>query len=135
MEIEKRRRRRPRRTGPFARSLTDLDRRTRAAKIMREIVDELTAHCGGNPSAAEALLIRQAAMKATRLHLLSERFLAGTDLAEGSDHHALSWSNSLRLDLAQLGMERRVIKTINPEAQRLLDHFGLGPKTPREPTR
>src|SRR4051794_5697074 len=103
MEIDKPRRRRPRRAGPFSRSLADLDRRTRAARIMRDVVDELTAHVG-DPSAAESLLIRQAAMKATRLHLLSERFLSGADLAEGSDHHSLAWSNSLRHDLVALGL-------------------------------
>src|SRR5690348_351731 len=125
MEIEKKRRRRPRRAGPFSRSLTDLDRRTRAAKIMREIVSELEAHVGNAPTAAEYLIIRQAAWKATRLHLLAERFLAGTDLAEGSDHHALAWSNSLARDLALLGLERR---TKEISGGLLAEHFSKPPK-------
>jgi hypothetical protein len=41
------------------------------------------------------------------LRLLSELLLDGTPPSEGSDHHALSWLNSLRLDLCALGLERR----------------------------
>ena len=33
--------------------------------------------------------------------------MGGNPLAEGSDHHALAWLNSLRLDLMAIGLERR----------------------------
>lgn len=43
-----------------------------------------------------------------RLALLSDKLLTDENgLAEGGDHHALAWLNSLRLDLIALGLERR----------------------------
>ncbi len=101
--------------GPFSRdrAISTLDKRTKAGRVLRTVISDLTDHIGGAPSAAEALIIQSAALKATRLHLLSEKLLAGGDMAEASDHHALAWLNSMRLDLAALGLERR-IKDVSP---------------------
>jgi hypothetical protein len=52
-------------------------------------------------------IVQSAALKATRLSLLTEQLLDGKPLSEGSDHHALAWLNSLRLDLQALGLERK----------------------------
>ena len=70
--------------------------------VIRQLTDQL-----GDPTTAQGLLIQSAALKATRLALLSEQLLDGTPPSEGSDHHALAWLNSLRLDLMALGLERR----------------------------
>jgi hypothetical protein len=70
--------------------------------VIRQLSDQI-----GSPTPAQCLLIQSAALKATRLSLLSEQLLDGKPPAEGSDHHALSWLNSLRLDLMALGLERR----------------------------
>jgi hypothetical protein len=40
--------------------------------------------------------VQSAAVKATRLALLTEQLLDGTPPSEGSDHHALAWLNSNR---------------------------------------
>jgi hypothetical protein len=39
--------------------------------------------------------------------LLTDQLLAGVPLAEGSDHHALAWLNSMRHDLMAIGLERK----------------------------
>jgi hypothetical protein len=103
--------------GPFSRdqALTDVDRRTRAGRIMKTVITELTAHVG-DASAPQRLLVQCAALKATRLMLLTDQLLDGTPPSEGSDHHALAWLNSLRLDLQALGLERKGPATIDLSA-------------------
>jgi len=103
--------------GPFSRdqALIDLDRRTRAGRVMKSVVGELTAHVG-DASAAQRLLVQCAALKATRLMLLTDQLLDGTPPSEGSDLHALAWLNSLRLDLQALGLERKKLATIDLNA-------------------
>jgi hypothetical protein len=115
--------------GPFSRdrSLTTLDKRTKAGRVLRQTRIDLADHVGGNPTAAERLIIESAAVKATRLFLLSEKLLAGGDISSESDHHALAWLNSLRLDLSALGLERR-IKDVSPSISDILrDHAASKP--------
>jgi hypothetical protein len=99
---------RHKKAGPFSRdqALVDLDRRTRAGRVMKSVIRELTNHLG-DATAPQRLLIQSAALKSTRLALLSDQLLDGTPPSEGSDHHALAWLNSLRLDLQALGLERK----------------------------
>ena len=99
---------RHRKPGPFSRdeSLVTMDNRTRAGRVMKGVIRSLTDQIG-SPTTAQALLIQAAGLKATRLALLSEQLLNGDPPSEGSDHHALAWLNSLRLDLMALGLERR----------------------------
>lgn len=100
---------RRKKTGPFSRDqeLSNVDRRTRAGRVMRSVTTELMQHLG-DASAPQRLLVQAAALKATRLALMTESLLDGVSPSEGSDHHALAWLNSLRLDLQALGLERRV---------------------------
>jgi hypothetical protein len=95
-------------SGPFSRdqALVDLDRRTRAGRVMKGVIAELTARLG-DASAPQRLLVQSAALKAVRLMLLTDQLLANEPPSEGSDHHALAWLNSLRLDLQALGLERK----------------------------
>ena len=96
--------------GPFSstESLTNLDRRTVPARIMKTVVADLLAHIGDDVTAPQKLIIQAAGLKAVRLALLSDKLLTDENgLAEGGDHHALAWLNSLRLDLMALGLERR----------------------------
>jgi hypothetical protein len=67
---------------------------------------ELVAHLG-DATAPQRLIIQAAALKATRMMLLTDQLLAGVPLSEGSDHHALAWLNSMRLDLQAIGLERK----------------------------
>ena|ERR1700735_3531815 len=94
--------------GPFSRdqSLMELDCRTHAGRVMSGVIAELTEHIG-DATAPQRLLIQCAALKATRVALLSAQLLDGKPPSEGSDHHALAWMNSLRLDLQAIGIERK----------------------------
>jgi hypothetical protein len=94
-------------------ALATVDRRTRAGRVLRTVEADLVDHLGGHPSAAEMLIIRSAAIKATRLALLSEKLLSGEDLSDHANDHALAWLNSMRLDLSALGLNRRV-KDVSP---------------------
>ena len=100
--------------GPFSSTaaLTNLDRRTTAGKIMKSIVRDLVEHVG-DPTAPQLLIIQAAGLKAVRLALLADRLLTDENLADGADHHALSWLNSMRLDLQALGLERRERPLLN----------------------
>jgi hypothetical protein len=84
----------------------DVDRRTRAGRVMKTVIMELTAHIG-DASAPQRLLIQAAALKATRLALLVDELLTGPPPSEGSDAHALAWMNAMRHDLDALGLERK----------------------------
>jgi hypothetical protein len=61
----------------------------------------------GDATAPQRLIVQAAAIKAVRLSLLTENLLTGDPPSDGSDHHALAWLNSMRLDLCALGLERR----------------------------
>lgn len=119
-------RRKPVKPGPFSRdkTLSRLDRRTKAGKLMRTIAGDLVNDLGGDPSAAERLLIQAASVKAVRLSLLADMLLEGGDIGEGSDHHAIAWFNSMRLDLMAIGLARRS-KDITPSP--LAEHFKRAP--------
>lgn len=94
--------------------------------MLRTTLSDLTAHCGGAPSAAERLLIQSAAIKATRLYLLSEKLLGGGEIGEDGDHHALAWLNSMRQDLTAIGLERRVRDVTPTIAEIAARHRGAG---------
>jgi hypothetical protein len=99
---------RRRHPGPFSRdqAIADVDRRTREGRFLKTVTRELIEHLG-DASAPQRLLVQSAALKATRMMLLTDQLLAGVPLAEGSDHHALAWLNSMRLDLQAIGLERK----------------------------
>ena len=70
-----------------------------------------------------------AAFKALRVALLADRMLNDENaLSEKSDHNLLAWSNSLRLDLVALGLERREKATID-----LASLFGGESRRPPRP--
>lgn len=102
--------------GAFS-NLETMDKRCRPARYLRKVKSELTAALGGDPSFQEQLIIQRAAFKATRLMLLELAALAQfkeNPLAEvRNSEKYLSWANSLRLDLAALGLERRAKRVMN----------------------
>ena len=94
--------------GPTSRAkrLVGIDRRTRAGKIIRDVTAALTADIGGDPSTQERLLIQSVAVKAAKLDALQCQLLDGDD-TDADPKHILAWSNSMRLDLVALGLQRR----------------------------
>ena len=96
--------------GPYSNvgRLLNVDGRTRLGKLMRDVRAALSEHVGGEPNAAQQLIIHQATIKTTRLILLEKRILSELGLEEGDTHQWLAWSNSLRRDLEALGIASKV---------------------------
>ena len=74
---------------------------------MSGIREALTEQVGGNPSAAQQILIHAATIKTARLVLLEETVIDHKNAAPSDQHHWLAWSNSLRRDLEALGLNNR----------------------------
>jgi hypothetical protein len=97
------------RYGPYTRatSLTQIDGRCRIARQIREFTATLVQHVGGSPTAAQAVLIREAAIKNAKVAMLVDTILAGQGVdLDCATRTYLAWSNSLRRDLEALGMTR-----------------------------
>ncbi len=101
-------------------ALVRLDFRTREGKFARAIQDELVAHVGGSPNAAQQLLIRLASIKALRIALMSDHVLSQESISEKDDRSFLCWANSLRRDLDVLGLTRQA--SSSPRLAELLGH-------------
>lgn len=99
--------RRVRRVGPYSRpgALASVDRRTKPARLLKQITAELTAHIGGAPTAAERVLIGRLAMLSLQCAQLDERVLAGGVMTEHDSRTFLAWSNSLERGLHRLGLK------------------------------
>lgn len=126
------------RLGPYSntRRITAADYSSTAGRVLLKTTADLVAQLGGDPSPAEALLIQSAAVKSTRLYLLTERILNPEAADLTSDEHCLAWMNSLRHDLLALGLERRV-KDVTPSlAEILKEHAKSGDApTKKQPAR
>jgi hypothetical protein len=97
------------RYGPYTRatSLTQIDGRCRIARQIREFTATLIEHVGGLPTAAQAVLIREAAIKNAKVAMLVDTILAGEGVdLDCATRTYLAWSNSLRRDLEALGVSR-----------------------------
>ena len=82
----------------------EVDGRSVLARRYRDILGDLVAHLGGNPSAAETLIARRAATLAVWCEQAEAEMAAGKDL----DVQAYTTSaNALRRLLADIGLERR----------------------------
>ena len=97
----------PKRVGVHSRriALGDIDGRLREAKLMRETTEELTAHCGGNPSAVERRLIQRAAILHLRLALMDAQTDADGSMTEKHAREYLCWSNAYCRTLRLLGLK------------------------------
>ncbi len=97
------------RIGPWSRNgvLTRLDLRTREGKFARAVHQELVKQVGGEPTAAEQLLIKLATLKALRVALMADSIMTREAIDERVDRQFLAWANSLRRDLDVLGISRR----------------------------
>ena len=72
---------------------------------MREITEELTAHCGGNPSAVQRRLIQRAAILHLRLALMDEQIEPDGSITEKHAREYLCWNNAYVRTLRTLGLK------------------------------
>ena len=85
--------------------LGDIDGRLREARLMREITEELTAHCGGDPSAVQRRLIQRAAILHLRLALMDEQTEPDGTMTEKHAREYLCWNNAYVRTLRTLGLK------------------------------
>ena len=98
--------------GPHSRTLCrgaigrSIDGRSAEGRFLRAFEAQMTAHIGGAPSTAQALLISRLARVALRLELFDEKIATGTI----TDHDARVYGalhNSFRLMLRELGLHAK----------------------------
>ena len=72
---------------------------------MRGVVEELTKHCGGSPSAVQRQLIQRAAILHLRLALMDERTEPDGSMTEKCAREYLCWSNAYCRTIRLLGLK------------------------------
>lgn len=85
---------------------------------MRKIQRDLIAHVGGEPSAAQRILIEQAAQLRLHIALMDKRTAEGRELSERDARQYLAWANSLSKLLRHLGL-----KGVAARPRSLADHI------------
>jgi hypothetical protein len=78
---------------------------TKEGELYRATVRQLTAHIGGKPSAAEALLIGRIAWMQVHMAHIDERAMREGSLSPHACREYLAWANSCARMLAQIGMK------------------------------
>lgn len=93
--------------GPYSRHarLSKPDGRTREARLVKSLRDDLTAHCGGKPSITQILLIQQACELQLRIALMNRKFTETGDFTEHDSRTYLAWNASLARLLRQIGLK------------------------------
>lgn len=82
----------------------DIDERSAVARRYRDLLDDLTVHVGGDPTAAEEIIIRSAATLATWCEERAAELVSGKEI----DVAKFTTScNTLRRLLGDIGLERR----------------------------
>jgi hypothetical protein len=86
-------------------SLVEVDKRSREYRLMRQVRRDLTAHIGGNPNAAQRMLIERAVILSLRVAMLDQKIVNGEILTTLDNNQYLAWSNSLVRTIARLGID------------------------------
>lgn len=118
-----------RRIGSYSRriALGKIDGRRREAKLMRDIVAELTAHVGGRPSAVQRRLIERAAVLHLRLALMDEETEPGGGMSEKNAREYLCWNNSYVRTLRELGVKAATDRSGPTLSEIITAREGVGP--------
>ena len=100
---------------PYSRpaALAKLDQRTKEARVLREIREELTHHVGNNPSATQRALIDQAAQLKLRLAVMDRTFAENNKTTGHDTRDYLAWANSYTRLLRQLGIKGTTDRALN----------------------
>jgi len=86
-------------------TLVEVDKRSREYRLMRQVRNDLTAHVGGSPNAAQRMLIERAVILSLRVALLDKKIVNGEILTQLDNVQYLAWSNSLVRTIARLGLD------------------------------
>jgi hypothetical protein len=97
-------------TGPYSReaAIARPRRRTRESRFLEKTREDLTAHCGGDPSTTQKLLIERIAMTLLRIELMDRDALNDKSgvLTETQTKNYLAWENTVSRMLRHLGLEK-----------------------------
>jgi hypothetical protein len=85
-------------------ALAKLDGRTREARLMQQVRNELTEHVGGSPSATQRALIERAVNLSVRIAVMDQRFAETATQTEHDSRTYLAWSNTLTRTMRSLGL-------------------------------
>ena len=87
-------------------SRRNIDQRTKLARALHAVEADLVSALGGAEAITpqEKILVDRVVYKLARCTLAEAAHFSGES---GADDHYIAWSNSLRLDLQLLGLERR----------------------------
>jgi hypothetical protein len=88
-----------------ARDFDAIDGRLLEAREEKRIIRELSDHCGGRPSAPQAMLIKRTARSLIILSILEKRVLEKHDLGDLEARQMIALTNSVRLNLVAAGPE------------------------------
>ena len=88
-----------------------LDGRTTLSKALNQLMRELTADLGENPSRAQQLIIERVVFKSARLGFFEQGMLRG-EVPDSANVPYIALANSLRLDLMALGLQRQEKKYV-----------------------
>jgi hypothetical protein len=97
--------------GPYSRTLrrgaigTLLDGRSAAGRYVRDLEQQLTAHCGGSPTIAQRLLIDRLVRITVQLNSLDEKLLAGDGWTDHDSRTHGGLINRQRLLLREIGLK------------------------------
>jgi hypothetical protein len=86
-------------------TLASLDKRTREARLMRRVREDLLKHLGGHPNTVQRMLIERAVILSLRVAQIDAKILAGDTLTLHDNNAALAWNNALRRTLTALDID------------------------------
>jgi hypothetical protein len=101
-----------RKTGPYSRTLrrgaigTLCDGRSATGRYVRDLEQQLVAHCGGAPTITQRLLIDRLVRTTIQLNGLDEKLLAGDGWTDHDSRTHGGLINRQRLLLRELGLVR-----------------------------
>jgi hypothetical protein len=81
--------------------LVSIDARTKEAALMRQVRDELTRYCGGNPNAVQRTIIERCCWLQLRIALMDRKLTEGTFTQIDSNVY-LAWVGSLARTISRL---------------------------------
>jgi hypothetical protein len=101
--------------GPYARDivLARPDGRTREARLLKQVRQELTKHLGGKLTAPQRALVERVAYLQLRCAVLDRRIIDGS-FSDFDSKQYLAFSNSLRRALSSLGLDAAAPAKMDP---------------------
>jgi len=111
--------------GPYSNpdAIAKLDRRTKEARLLRKVRDDLHDHLGGNLTVTQKAMVERAAMLTLHISLMDAKALEGGGLTERDSRQYLAWNNALMKVMKAMGTEKPKAK---PSAPSLRDFIGGG---------